>query len=507
MRFRKRVRPLFLAVLLVLPLSLNSQPTFTDLEKQIVDEAMNNSRLMQNLEYLCYKIGPRLTGTEQMKKANEWTARKFTEYGLENVRQENWFYGYPWYRGYERAKLIEPTELPLTVAQMGFTPGTKGPKRGEVVVVKADSVKELEQYKGKLKGKFVLLGEPANIPAVSPYRQQRLADTVTAEGPRQPWDAERPPRGRYQRWRETREKMNDLMRSEGVLAVIRDSGKEHALLSMTGGGGQTQNDTTPLPITTVFTIHEHYSMLHRMVGQGDKVFVEMDLPGRLGKKPIDQYNTVAEIPGSEKLEEVVIAGGHLDSWDLGQGMSDNGTGCMAILEAARILESVGAKPKRTIRFIMFSGEEQGLLGSRAYVESHSDELEKISGVFVMDEGTGKIRGIGLQGRKEVKPIIEEVLAPFREYGVIHISLQNKGETDHLSFDRRGVPGFAFILDPLEYYKTHHSQSDTFEHASEEDLKQAAAVIAVTLLRIANLPEMLPRNSTEVEVGVPSERSN
>ena len=491
---------LALVLTIVLPLSLSAQPTFSDLEKQIVDEAMNNSQVMQNLEYLSYKIGPRLTGTDQMRKANEWTAEKFREYGLENVAQESWMFGYPWIRGNDRARIIEPISLLLTVAQLGFTPGTEGPVRGSLVIIKADSVEELEQYRGHLKGKFVLTREPASIPPVLPFRQQRLADTVAIEEPLQVRERDSPLPSWYQRPRELRKKMNEMLREEEILAVINDARKEHALLNMTGGGGQTQNDSTRLPSTSVFMIHEHYALLYRLVEQGENVIVEMDLPGRFGKKPVAQYNTVAEIPGSTHPDEVVIAGGHLDSWDLGQGTTDNGTGCMAVLEAARILIAVGAKPERTIRFIMFSGEEQGLLGSKAYVDSHSAEFDKISAVFVMDEGTGKIRGIGLQGRKKVKPIAEYILAPFKEYGVIHISLRYKGGSDHLPFDRRGVPAFAFILDPLEYYKTHHSQSDTFDHASEEDLQQAAAVIAVTLLRVANHPEMLPRRSEEADSG-------
>jgi len=497
---RKRSLTLLLTLTIALPLWLGAQPTFTDLEKQIVDEAMNNSRVMENLEYLCYMIGPRLTGTEQMKKANEWTAKKFREYGLVNVAQESWMFGYPWFRGHEHARIIKPHVLPLTVAQIGFTPGTNGPKRGEVVVLKPGSVKDLERYKGKLKGKYVLLGEPANIPPVSPFRRQHLPDTVAVEEPLRVEPLDSLALERIRELAEVRRKTKELLREGKVLAVIRDSGKEHALLNMTGGGGQRQNDSTPLPPTTAFMIHEHYTMLYRLVERGEKVIVEMDLPGRFGKKPVEQYNTVAEILGSEKPDEVVIAGAHLDSWDLGQGTTDNGTGCMAILEAARILKALSVKPERTIRFIMFSGEEQGKLGSKAYTKSHWAELDKISGVFIMDNGTGKIRGITLQGREEMKPIMKAILAPFEEHGVIHMSLRYTSGTDNVSFDRQEVPGLEFILDPLEYYKTHHTQSDTFDHASEEDLKQAAAVIAVTLLRVANLPEMLPRRGEQTKVG-------
>lgn len=466
-------------------------------DQKVISEGTSRSELMQNLEYLCDMIGPRMTGTDRMKRANEWTADRFKDYGLENVRLESWKFGIPWNRGSALARVIEPNGLPLTIAQMAWTPGTNGPRKERVVSVDIKEPKDIDKYVGKLHGAWVLLGKPAAIPAVpSEERKLRRPDTVSAVQPV-------PDTAQIRRVRQAavmRDTLKKFWRSEGIAGLIRDAGKPHGLLNMTGARGSFAvgrgGDGTAEPMTQVFMVHEHYAMLHRLLKRGEKVSVEMNLQSSMGKSPIEAYNTVAEIRGSEKPDEVVILGAHLDSWDLGQGTTDNGTGSMAVLEAARILKAIEAKPKRTIRFILFSGEEQGLLGSRAYVEAHREDLAKISCCLVLDIGSGKIRGIALQQNEAVKPVMDSLLAPFRSMGVIDINLRMQGGTDHLSFDRVGVPGFAFIQDPLEYRKTHHSQTDTFDHASEEDLKQAATVMAALALKIANLSELLPRKTTQ-----------
>jgi carboxypeptidase Q len=463
-------------------------------EKKIIAEENSHSELMQNLEYLCDMIGPRLTGSDKMERANEWTGDRFKDYGLKNVHLEGWEFGVPWFRGLASARLVKPNGMPLIVAQQAWTPGTNGPKEGEVVFVDIKEPKDIEKYKGKLHGAWVLLGEPAKIPTVPPeQRRLRLPDTLQVVQ-QAPFDTAA--MRRYRQLAGLRDTLNKFFQTEEISGIIRDAGKEHALLNMTGSpgnyagmfGGGAQPDRT----TQVFMIHEHYSMLYRLLKRGEKVTVEMSLQSHTGDKPVEAENTVAEIPGSEKPDEVVILGAHLDSWDLGQGATDNGTGSMAVLEAARILKVIDAKPKRTVRFVLFSGEEEGLLGSRAYVDSHKEEMPKVAAVLVMDIGSGKLRGIALQRNEAVKPIMDSLLAPFRSMGVIDINLRNQGGTDHLSFDRVGVPAFSFIQDPLEYGKTHHSQSDTFDHASEEDLKQATTVMASLALKIANLPQMLPR---------------
>jgi carboxypeptidase Q len=465
-----------------------------DLDKEIIAEENSHSELMQNLEYLCDMIGPRITGGDRMKHANEWTEGRFKDYGLQNVHLESWNFGVPWHRGVASARVVKPNGLPLIVAQQAWTPGTDGPRVGDVVLVDIKEANDIEKYKGKLHGAWVLLGEPAKIPVVPPeQRRLRLPDTVQAV---QQAPVDTAAMRRYRQLAGLRDTLNKFFQSEEVDGIIRDAGKDHALLNMTGSpdnySGMFGGSSSPDRITQVFMIHEHYSMLCRLLKRGEKVTVEMNLQSHTDDKPVDAENTVAEIPGSEKPDEVVILGAHLDSWDLAQGATDNGTGSMTVLEAARILKVIDAKPRRTIRFVLFSGEEEGLLGSRAYVNAHKDELGRVSAVLVMDIGSGRLRGISLQHNEAVKPIMDSLLAPFRSMGVIDINLRYQGGTDHLSFDRVGVPGFCFIQDPLEYGKTHHSQSDTFDHASEEDLKQAAIVMTSLALKIADLPEMLPR---------------
>jgi carboxypeptidase Q len=490
----KRFAAAFLLLLVVVSVGNAQTISPDDLDKKIIAEENMHSELMQNLKYLCDMIGPRVTGSDKMKRANEWTEDRFKDYGSQNVHLESWKFGVPWHRGAASARVVKPNGMPLIVAQQAWTPGTNGPRVGDVILVDIKEAKDLESYKDKLHGAWVLLGEPAKIPAVPTEPQRlRLPDTLQAVQ-RAPVDTAA--MRRYRQLAGLRDTLNKFFQSEGIAGIIRDAGKEHALLNMTGSpgnyGGMFGGSSRPDRITQVFMIHEHYSMLYRLLKRGEKVTVEMNLQSRTDDKPVEAENTVAEIPGSEKPDEVVILGAHLDSWDLGQGATDNGTGSMTVLEVARLLKVIDAKPRRTIRFVLFSGEEQGLLGSRAYVDAHKDEMGKVSAVLVMDIGSGKLRGIALQRNEAVKPIMDSLLAPFRSMGVIDINLKYQGGTDHLSFDRIGVPGFSFIQDPLEYGKTHHSQSDTFDHASEDDLKQAAIVMTSLALKIADLPEMLPR---------------
>jgi carboxypeptidase Q len=497
----KAVARLLLLLCISISVTLAQLGQLDDWDMKIINEETKNSELMKNLEYLCDMIGPRMTGSERMKKANEWTADRFKEYDLENVHLESWAFGVPWIRGAASARVLKPNGFPLTVAQQAWTPGTNGPRRGKVALVDIKEAKDIEKYEGKLRGAWVLAGEPAKIPALPPEeRKLRLPDTVQA-AQQAPLDT--PVVRRFRQAAALRDTLNKFWKSEEIAGIIRDAGKEHALLNMTGSprnfAGLFGGSSSPDQVTQVFMIHEHYAMLSRLLKRGEEVIVEMNLQSSYGEKPVEAYNTVAEIPGSEKRDEIVLLGAHLDSWDLGQGTTDNGTGSMTLLEVARILKAIEAKPKRTIRFVLFSGEEQGLLGSRAYVDAHKDELSKISVCLVMDIGSGKLRGIALQQNEAAKPIMDSLLAPFRSMGVIDVNLRTQGGTDHLSFDRAGVPGFAFIQDPLEYGKTHHSQSDTFDHASEEDLRQAATVWASLALKVANLPTMLPRKPMQPAV--------
>jgi Zn-dependent M28 family amino/carboxypeptidase len=252
--------------------------------------------------------------------------------------------------------------------------------------------------------------------------------------------------------------------------------------------------------------HEDYALFERLIRSGVTPRIEATVQNRLGTKPVQQWNTVAEITGTEHPGQVVVLGGHLDSWDLGTGTTDNGTGAMTVLEAARVIAQSGVKPKRTIRFILFSGEEEGLLGSRAYAAAHAAEADSIQAVLVLDNGTGAITGQALQGRDDLERLWAELLAPVASLGADSVRSASKSGTDHLSFLPYGVPGFNFDQIVRGYNHTHHSQTDTFDHAVEGDLKQAAAVMAVTAVELANLREMLPRGPKSEPDKVPTRPS-
>jgi len=289
--------------------------------------------------------------------------------------------------------------------------------------------------------------------------------------------------------------MMEFLRTEGAAVLLMDASKPHGLLNMTGGWRGDDRVSGGEPLPTLIVVHEHYAMLHRLASRPDpaRTRVEVEVNNKFIPGPVAVYNTVGEIRGAEKPDEFVVLGAHLDSWDLGQGTTDNGTGSCVVLEAARILSKSGVRPRRTIRFVLFTGEEQGLHGSREYVKKHKDEMAKTSMALVHDTGTGRVVGIGLQGRASIKPILEKELASLKELGVTEIDLRGMGGSDHISFERAGVPGFAVRQDWAEYRFSHHSQSDTLDKAREPDLIQGAQVMAVAGLRVANLPDLLPRD--------------
>ena len=450
----------------------------------ILDEIDKRSELMTNIEYLCDMIGPRLTGSPGLEKANRWTRDKFQQYGLSNAHLESWIIDRAWTRGDAKGRVIAPAEQRLLVESAGWSPATKGPLRGPVMHVKAQSSDELTPYKGKLKGAWVLLSEVS----VQPSPKQ----------PRTSGDAE------FRRWmrdfsrlRQFRGDQHKFLIAEGVAGILRDSNKEHGLVNMTTAA----SNFTQAELPEAFLTTESYGLIWRLLKRGP-VEIEIDLKNNFSEGEVEVYNTVAELPGGDKADEVVILGGHIDSWDLGTGATDNGTGIMAVLEAARALKAVGAKPRRTIRFVLFSGEEEGLHGSRAYVKAHEKEMPKISGVLVHDMGTGHVKSIGLQGRYDLREVMDRVVDPFKEaVNLEELSMRTMMGTDHLSFLPFGVPAFAVVQDEAEYRKTHHTESDTFDKVYPDEINQGAKVLAAWAYNIAMLPESLPRNPKPAAPGM------
>ncbi len=450
----------------------------------ILDEIDKHSELMANIEYLCDMIGPRLTGSPGLNRANHWTRDRFRQYGLSNAHLEPWTIERAWTRGDAKGRVIVPVEQRLVLESAGWSPSTRGPVRGPVVHVKAQSTDELAAYRGKLRSAWVMLAEVSVQPS-----------------PRKPAeDLERSQRRRvrdFMSQRAFRQELDKFLAAEGIAGKLVDSNKEHGLVNMTGA---TYN-FTPSAAPEAFLTTESYGLLWRLLKRGP-VEVEIELKNTFSDGPVEVYNTVAEIPGVDKPDEVVIIGGHIDSWDLGTGATDDGTGIMAVLEAARALRAVGVKPRRTIRFVLFSGEEQGLHGSRAYVKTHEKEMDRISAVLVHDTGTGRVKSIGLQGRYDLREVMDRVVEPFKEaVNLEELSMRTMMGTDHQSFLPKGVPAFAVIQDMAEYRKTHHTESDTFDKVYPDEINQGARVLAAWAYNTAMLPEILPRDPKPLKPGI------
>lgn len=472
-----------------------------ELDKALIAEVKTNTELMKNLEYLSDVIGPRLTGSRGLQRANEWAAKKMKAYGLKNVRQEAWEVPIGWERGPATMKVIEPdTGRSLLIASAGWSPGTRGKVTGDVVIMNARTKDDLLKYKGKLKGAVILSRAPAVVAPITDPSYGSIG-APPKKGGTNPKGGGQPPRRPTGGFPSPafRAEMTEFLKAEGAACLVTDSAKPHGLLVTTGGWPRGDRGTgIPDGPARVFMAHEHYAMLYRLASRPEpaKTRVEMEITNTFIPGPIEVSNTIGEVRGSEKPDEIVVVGAHLDSWDLATGTTDNGTGSCVVLETARAVAALakqGKGPKRTIRFCLFTGEEQGLWGSRKYVERHKEELGKHSVALVHDTGTGKVLGFGLQGRAAVKEILEPELVTLAAFeGWRGLDLGRQGGTDHLPFEGVGVPGFACRQDVDEYRLTHHTQTDTFDHAKAANLIQGAQVLAVTSVRIANMPDLLPR---------------
>jgi carboxypeptidase Q len=467
----------------------------------LIVQAMDHSEVMANLQHLSDVIGPRLSGSPAMRRANGWTAERFQQYGL-TARLESYQFGVTWERGQVSLRLLQPFTRWVTGQSWAWTVGAGGKRlTGPVVLTDLSTPESLAVYRAQVKGAWVLprsaypLWNPDG-PVMTPKDSIQLTEKVRL---RNSVTADTSPAAVFAR-RQFQIDLPYILKAAGALGTLLDASKEHALMNMSG----SPNRVSPLP--SIVIAHEDYAQLERLIRAGMSPRIEGKVTNRIGQTPVQQWNTVAELRGSERPGEVVILGAHLDSWDLGTGVTDNGTGSMVVLEAARVLAHSGLKPKRTIRFILFSGEEEGLLGSRAYTAEHAAEADSIQAVLVLDNGTGAITGQALQGRDELEGLWRDLLAPVSSLGASGIRHASKMGTDHLSFIPYGVPAFNFDQLPRGYSHTHHSQSDTFDKAVEADLKQAAAVMAVTAYELANLPELLPRGPKSTPERVPNRPS-
>ncbi len=481
------VAALLLAAVTV-PVSAQNAPVDTTGVGALIDQGLNHSQVIQTLQHLTDVIGPRLTGSPAARAANDWTMAKFKEYGLD-AHLEQWNFGGTWERGPMWMRMTAPRAHDIVAASWAWAPGTGGKTvSGPVVRINASTAESLEVYKAKVKGAFVMLRAPSFVwnndgpPMTAADTERMRAGFRGFAGGGQRLDSAA--RARITQFN------NDqpfILRNAGALGILLDAGKEQDLLNMSG------SPTRVLPLPQLVVAHEDYTLFDRLLEAGTTPRLEASIQNTLNMRDsVPQWNTVAEIKGTERPSEVIIVGAHLDSWDLGTGATDNGTGAMATLEAARILSQSGLKPKRTIRFILFTGEEEGLMGSRKYAEAHAPEADSIQAVIVLDNGAGAVTGMALQGHLETYALWRGLLAPVRRLNADTINDNLKGGTDHLSFIPYGVPGFNFNQITRGYNHTHHSQSDTWDKAIPADLMQASTVMAVSAYELANLPGLLTR---------------
>jgi carboxypeptidase Q len=514
---------------------------------RIKDEAINRSQVMQTVSHLTDVIGPRLTGSPAMKRANNWTRDRLTEWGLENARLEAWGpFGRGWTLRRFSAEVTAPQSFPLLGYPRAWSPGLAAPLQSEVVLVEADNDEQLQRYKGQLRGKIVLAGalrelKPRFEPPATRLSDRQLLDLANAADPalaaRRPPEQPTPEQIERLRFNERR---NRFFFDEGVGLLVGSS--------PAGDGGMLQfvqsaavpyppgtppgqrpgpwDAKAPQPVPQVVISNDHYNRLVRMFRQGERPVMSVNLQVEFDESDPMSYNTVAEIPGTDLKGEVVMLGAHLDSWHTGTGATDNAAGVAVMMEAVRILKAAGLAPRRTVRVALWSGEEQGLLGSRAYVREHfgplapepqqaaaaggtaqpsaaarfKPEHEALSVYYNLDSGTGAVRGIYLQGNEALRPIFREWLMPLGElkvgqntYSVQTITLANAGGSDFLAFDAVGLVGLDFLQDEIEYEtRTWHSNLDVYDRVVAEDLKEAAVVVAWFVYNSAITDSKLPR---------------
>lgn len=461
-----------------------------DADQKIAGEVQAHSELIKNLEYLSSEIGPRLTGSPEMQKASAWTLERFKAYGLD-AHLETDQVPHAWYRGEDTAEIVSPIEHIIGIRSMGWSKATSGEVTGPVIFLGDDPAAEVQNLKDKLKGAIVCMGKPATI---STEEADNAYDAVIPpfRGVPPPRPAGAPGPGGFQ----GRARVTQLLAEAGVAAILRDSGKPDSLFNMGGAGMAYQ----PSALPSAFLTHEDYSLLYRLSLAGP-VSLKLNLKGTFSPGPVPASITVAEIKGSTMPDQRVIIGGHLDSWDLGQGSLDNGTGAMATLEAARALKALGWQPKRTLTFILFTGEEEGGVGVRKFLSDHEAETPKIDAVLIHDTGTGRVFSIGLENLWETLPLFTKIYQPLQEvFDLRPPEARYYGGSDHVAFLGAGVPAYFCVQAPAGYREVHHSQTDTFDKVIPDQINEGAALLAAWAWNVSELPDSLPHHASREAQG-------
>jgi hypothetical protein len=486
---------------------------------RVIDEGMNHSQVMVIAQQMTDGLGPRLTNSPGMRRAEQWALDKFNGWGLANVRRDGFEFGRGWEIVSVSARMMSPRPLALTAIPVAWTPPTDGAISAPIIVAPMTKEEHFAEWHGKLAGKIVLVSLPTDgsEPDKPAFRRLEGKDFEKLEDFRQPkYDPEALNR-RLERVTFP-EKLDAFLKAEGAVAWVRQSYRDGKLVH---GEGYNYRAGHTLTLPGIELAAEDYRRLARLAKSGPAPQLEIDSNVRFDDSDTKAYNIIAEIPGTDPKAGYVMAGAHFDSWAAADGATDNGAGSAVVMEAARIIKSLGIRPKRTIRFVLWSGEEQGLLGSLAYVDKYlasrpgpaegedgnllyygwpnrypitpKPGYYDLKAYFNMDNGSGKLRGIYAEGNVAAVPLLKEWLSPYASLGAGRVVAATTGGTDHVFMQSVGVPGYQFIQDPLDYgSRTHHSSADTYDHLKAEDLRQASVVMAGMLLASANSDKTLPR---------------
>lgn len=521
-----------LAAFAACPVNALEEPVDYAMINRITDEAFSRSELMDTVLHLTDRIGPRLTNSPAMREAARWTRDEFIDYGLKNAALEYFEFGRGWTYDTITVHMTAPRRAQLQAMPVSWHAGTNGPVEAEVVLAPLSDKSAFEQYEGKLDGKIVLVStvreqdEPSR-PVFRRLNDKDLKEDATFAIPNRPTDGP----GGFERFLTFAQERAAFLEEQGALAMVSRSRRDAGLIN---ASGYLYQNGSSLPAIAVAS--EDYDRMARLAGSGEVVRMEINVAARFHDEDSRAHNVIAEIPGRGARPEIVIAGAHLDSWFMGDGAVDNAAGVAVVMEAARILSAIGAKPKRTIRFALWDAEEQALGGSIHHVETHfaskpantdparqrasrydvigdlwpirpARDYERFSAYFNLDNGSGRIRGIYGEGNAALQPIFERWFAPFHQYGTETVVLNRTGGTDHEAFQAMGLPGFQFIQDPLDYgSRLHHTDIDTASHVYEKDLQQAAVIMASVLWHAANRDERLPRKPRPTRPNYPEKEA-
>jgi len=455
-------------------------------DQKIAAEVTAHSELMKNLEHLTTQIGPRLTGSPQMQAASQWTLQRFRDYRID-AHLETTQIAHSWTRGGDTAEIVTPISRAVPIRSFGWGKATPGPVTGSVKLVEVKALDDFDKYKGQLNGAVVLEGGPDTLRPEKEEADNAYDDVIP------------PPRGLPHPRMSFRERLQlfKLISAEQPAVVLLDSGKWDNLFNMAGGYNRYQPSEVPM----AFISHEDYDLIYRLQ-QASAVSMKVSLNGSFSAGPVPASITVAEIKGTGNPNQRVIIGGHLDSWDLGQGALDNGTGAMAVLEAARALKALGWQPKRTITFILFTGEEQGGIGAETFLKNHAAEIPGMDGVLIHDTGTGKVFSIALEDEYETAPLMTEIYRPLQEvFDLRPLSTRVFVASDHVPFMKAGVPGYFCVQNPAHYGQAHHSQADTFDKVIPDEINEGAALLAAWAWNVSEMAQPLPHHAASTSNNV------